>query len=146
MIGSFSLAMTSCMKASRTMKLVAEVSSSSRKTLLPASHSFYDTGSLGGTSTGVFRGKTTGVFLVRKIIDEEGDIYIFDEASVLGAEFQGGFVGDDVFAAVTGNMVVDAKLQGIQKRGFAMIAAAHDQSDPCGIPMPEMPSSVWSSW
>ena len=93
-------------------------------------HSFYDVSRLGGASTGVFCRKTTSVFLIRKIIDEQRDIYIFNKTSVFGAKFQRGIVCDDVFAAVTGNMVVDAKLQGIQKRGFAMIAAAHDQSDP----------------
>ena len=40
-------------------------------------------------------------------------------------------------------MVVDAKLQGIQKRGFAMIAAAHDQSDPLWDPHAGDASSVW---
>ena len=130
MIGSFSLAMTSCMKASRTMKVGGRRIFVQQENFASGFHSFYDAGRLGGASTGVFCGKTTSVFLIRKIIDEEGDIYIFDKASVFGAKFQRGIVGDDIFAAVTGNMVVDTKFQGIQKRGFAVVAAAYDQGDP----------------
>lgn len=62
-------------------------------------------------------------------MDEEGDIDIADASGVLGAELSGACIGDDIFTAVPGDVVVYAALKSLQKGRFSVEASAYDQCD-----------------
>ena len=64
------------------------------------------------------------------MVDEGGDVHLFDDASLLGTELYSSGIGDDKFPAVTGNVVIDTCLQGFQQGGFSVVAASDDQGDP----------------
>ena len=66
---------------------------------------------LGGTAAGIGGGKAGGVFFVRQIPDKEGNINVVDAASILGAQLDCGFIGDDIFTSIPRNVVVDAGFQ-----------------------------------
>lgn len=55
---------------------------------------------LGGTAAGIGGGKVGGVFFVRQIPDKEGNINVVDAASILGAQLDCGFIGDDIFTSI----------------------------------------------
>src|SRR5699024_2265807 len=86
-------------------------------------HGIYSIGCLGSTSAGVFRGKRSCIFTIWKIIDEKRNIGAADTPSILSPQFKGGVVGNDIFPAVSGDMVVDAQLQRLQQSGFSVVSA-----------------------
>ena len=92
-------------------------------------HAFDDACSLRSTSAGVVCGEAASILTVWKVIDEHGDVHIFDEASVLGTELQGRIIGQDIFPPVSGNVIVYTHIQSIQQSGFAVIATAYDERD-----------------
>lgn len=93
------------------MKLVAEVSLIQKKNLTSRLHTLHNSRSLGSTSAGIRGGEAVGVFFIWKIIDEKRDIDFPDQPSVLGAEFHSSRIGDHIFAAVPGDMVINTALQ-----------------------------------
>ena len=110
----------------------------------PASgfHALNDPGCLRGTAAGILCWETAGVFFVRKIIDKKGNIHILNKSSVFWTKLQGGTVCDYIFSAVSRYMIINAQLKGIKKRGFTVIAASYDQSDPLRDPHTGYGSSV----
>ena len=48
---------------------------------------------------------------VRLGADKEGNINVVDAASILGAQLDCGFIGDDIFTSIPRNVVVDAGFQ-----------------------------------
>ena len=48
---------------------------------------------------------------VRLGADKEGNINVVDAASILGAQLDCGFIGDDILTSIPRNMVVDAGFQ-----------------------------------
>ena len=66
---------------------------------------------------------------VRLGADKEGNINVVDAASILGAQLDRGFIGDDIFTAVPGDVVVYAALKRLQQGGFSVEASAYDQCD-----------------
>ena len=57
------------------------------------------------------RWKSRWCLFVRQIPDKEGNINVVDAASILGAQLDCGFIGDDIFTSIPWNMVVDAGFQ-----------------------------------
>lgn len=92
-------------------------------------HALHGSGGLRRTAAGIQSGKCRGIPLVWKIIDEEGDIHVFDNTSILGTELDGGGVGDDIFPAVSCDVWVDSGFQCFQKGGFSVVAASYDKGD-----------------
>ena len=45
------------------------------------------------------------------VVDKEGNINVVDAASILGAQLDCGFIGDDIFTSIPRNVVVDAGFQ-----------------------------------
>ena len=86
-------------------------------------------GGLGGAAACVVGREGAGVRPARKVADEQRDVRGPHGASVLGAELDGAGVGDDKFAAIARNMVVDALLQGPEQRRLAVVAASYDERD-----------------
>ena len=91
--------------------------------------SLHNSSCLGSTSAGILCGKTTGVFFVWKIIDEQGNIHILYKSSVLRTQLLGSGIGNHIFPAIPLDMIVYAQFQSIQKGRFAVIASADNQSD-----------------
>ncbi len=65
----------------------------------------------------------------REIVDEEGDIDIADAAGVLGAELYSACIGDDIFPAVSGDVVVYTAFKRLQQGGLSVKAATDNQSN-----------------
>ena len=70
-------------------------------------------------------------------MDEEGDIDVADASGVLGAELSGACIGDDIFTAVPGDVVVYAALKRLQQVDFPWKPPPTISVMPSGIPMPE---------
>ena len=70
-------------------------------------------------------------------MDEEGDIDIADASGVLGAELSGACIGDDIFTAVPGDVVVYAALKRCSRVDFPWKPPPTISVTPSGIPMPE---------
>ena len=81
---------------------------------------------------GILCRKAEGVFFVWKIVDKKRNIYVFDKTAILRAELLGRGIGNDIFTAITGNMVVNTQFQCVKQGRFAMVAAAYDQCDAAG--------------
>lgn len=81
-IGSFSRLITCCMNSSRSMKLVAEVSSSIKNRCAADLQTFDYPGRLRSTSTGVHGREAGRILLIGKIIDKHGNIYISYGSSI----------------------------------------------------------------
>ena len=94
-----------------------------------AFHALDHVGRLRGASAGILGVEGPGVLFVGKIVDEHGNIRLFDAAPVLGTDFEGGIIGDHIFPAVARDVVIHAQLQRLQQGGFSVVAAAHDQGD-----------------
>ena len=92
-------------------------------------HGLHHIGSLGGASTRILRAKGTRILSVRKIVDEHGNIHLFDASSVLRADLHRRIIGNDILPAVPGDMVVHAKFQRLKQCGFAVVSAADDECD-----------------
>ena len=95
----------------------------------PRLHGLYHVGCLGGAAAGVLRGEGGSVLAVGQVVDEHGDIRAADAASVLRADFHRTFVGDYIFPAIPGDVVVYPQLQSFEKGGLSVIAAAYNQGN-----------------
>ena len=95
-------------------------------------HTFHDPGSLGSAAAGILCRKAEGVFFVWKIVDKKRNIYVFDKTAILRAELLGRGIGNDIFTAITGNMVVNTQFQCVKQGRLAVVAAAYDQCDAAG--------------
>ena len=84
-------------------------------------------GCLRGGAACIGRRKTPGIRPAGKVVDKKGDVRLVHGAAVLGPELHSGRIADGKLAAVAGDVVVHALLQGLQQRGLAMVAAAHDE-------------------
>ena len=103
-----------------------------KKNFTSGFHTFHDPGSLGSAAAGILCRKAEGVFFVWKIVDKKRNIYIFDKTAIFRAEFLGRGIGNNIFTAITGNMVVNTQFQCVKQGRFAMVAAAYDQCDAAG--------------
>ena len=92
-------------------------------------HRFNDIGSLGSASAGVLRREAHSVFPIGEILDEKGNIDIFDAAAVFRAHFDRRFVRDDELAPVAANVVVDTLFESVQEGGLPVVTTADDQCD-----------------
>ena len=63
------------------------------------------------------------------MIDEQRNVVAIDTAPVLRTDFDGAVVCHDIFSPVSRDMIIDAKLQRLEQRGFPMISSADDQRD-----------------
>src|SRR5690606_11754770 len=93
-----------------------------------------DVGGLGGGAGGVVGGEVGGVGSGGQVAHERADVGAHHAAPLLGADLHGVGAGDDEFAAVSGHVVVDAALQGVQQGRLAVEAAADDEGDALGHP------------
>ena len=110
-MGSWSLLMIFCIRSSLTMKLVAEVSSSIRKTRLPASIPSMTAAAWEVLPLASSVEKQRVSFFVGQIVDKQGDVHILDASAVLCPQLHGSGISDDIFPSIPGHMVVDAGLQ-----------------------------------
>ena len=100
-----------------------------QKKMAACFHAFHDSGCLGGTSTGILGRKTMGILLVGQVIDKQGDVYILNETSIFWAKLDSSAVCDHIFSAVSGDMVVYAKFQCIEKSRLTVITTAYNEGD-----------------
>ena len=103
-----------------------------KKNFTSGFHTFHDPGSLGSAAAGILCRKAEGVFFVWKIVDKKRNIYIFDKTAIFRAEFLGRGIGNNIFTAITGNMVVNTQFQCVKQGRLAVVAAAYDQCDAAG--------------
>ena len=64
------------------------------------------------------------------MVDKGGDVHLLHVAAILGPDLDGGVDGDDRLPSITGDMVVDASLQSLQKGRFPVKTSPHDERDP----------------
>ena len=76
-------------------------------------HAFHNSGSLGGGSAGVLGGEMAGVLSVWKIIDKQGNIGVFDVASILRPQLDCCGISDYILPPVPCNVAVNAHFQGL---------------------------------
>ena len=91
---------------------------------------------LGRAAAGVLRPELHRILSIGKVVDKHGNIRFLDASSVLRPDLDRRLVGDHVLSSVPGNMVVNAQLQRLQKRGLSMVAASDDQRNALPDPHP----------
>ena len=70
-----------------------------------------------------------GIFSIWQVIDKQGYIHIFHTSPVLRPQFHGSILRQHKLPAISSDMIINAHLQRIQKRGFSVISAANDQGN-----------------
>ena len=95
-----------------------------------ALHSLHYRGCLRGAAACIVCKKRSRILVVRKMVDEQGYVITTDAASVLRPDLHSRLICHDVLPSVPGDVIIDTKLQRLQKRGLPVIAAADDQGDP----------------
>ena len=98
-----------------------------KKQLTATLNTFHQIGSLRGTSAGVLGRKISGIFLTGQLPDKRRNVHMGHAAAIFRAQLPGAFIGNDQFPAVALNVIIDAILQRLQHRGFAVIAAAYKE-------------------
>ena len=66
------------------------------------------------------------------MIDEERNVHLADAAAILSANFHCVRSGDDIFASISPDMVIDTGFQRLEESRFSVITAAYDKGDPPG--------------
>ena len=126
-IGSCSFATSACMRASRSMKFVAEVSSSRRRRREPASSASTRFAAWLVLPLASSVQKASGRAPPGSAPEEGRDVDLLDAAAVLGAELHGVGARRDALAAVARHVGVDAALERAQQRRLPVVAAADDE-------------------
>ena len=78
-------------------------------------------------------------------MDEEGDIDVADASGVLGAELSGACIGDDIFTAVPGDVVVYAALKRLQRDGqdwFQLFYGNYPSAELARLAQQNLPASL----